>query len=160
MVCSPSCGYEYANKQKQKDWKKRKKKLKEELLTVQDLMKLAQASFNAYIRQRDKDKPCISCDNKLVGKFDAGHFYSSGGHKAVTFDENNVHGQCVACNQHKHGNLLEYQPRLIERIGQHEYDELTNLSKQTRKYTREELKTLTKHYKDKLKALKQLNNKK
>ena len=107
MVCSPSCGYEYAKRQKTKEWKERKKKMKQDLLTVQDLMKIAQVHFNRYIRERDKGKPCISCGQELKGKFDAGHFWSSGGHKSVTFDENNVHGQCVACNQHKHGNLIK-----------------------------------------------------
>ena len=60
-------------------WKKRKKQIKEELKTVQDLMKEAQVAFNAYIRERDKGKPCISCGKPLKGKYDAGHFFSSGG---------------------------------------------------------------------------------
>ncbi len=74
--------------------------------TTKSVAQLAQVVFNKYIRLRDKDKPCVSCDKPLGSKYDAGHYFSSGGHKAVTFDENNVHGQCVTCNQHKHGNLL------------------------------------------------------
>ena len=97
---------------------KEKKQLKEELETVQSLMKKAQKYFNTYIRERDKKKPCVSCGQPLGHKFDAGHYFSSGTHKAVTFDERNVHGQCVACNQHKHGNLLNYQTGIQERIGE------------------------------------------
>ena len=96
---------------KVKNWKKEKKKLKEELETVQSLMKKAQTYFNSFIRRRDQNKNCISCDTLLTGKFDAGHYFSSGTHKAVTFDERNVHGQCVACNQHKHGKLTKLSNR-------------------------------------------------
>ena len=134
-------------------WKKRKKKLKEELKTVQDLMKEAQVAFNAYIRARDKDKPCISCGKPLKGKYDAGHFFSSGGHKSVTFNEYNVHGQCVACNQHKHGNLLEYRKGILKRIGERKLNELTELSNNTIKFTRDELKAIRDDYKQKLKEL-------
>ena len=36
LVCSAKCGYEYAKKQKAKDWKKRKKEKKESLKTRTD----------------------------------------------------------------------------------------------------------------------------
>ena len=134
-------------------WKKRKKQIKEELKTVQDLMKEAQVAFNAYIRERDKGKPCISCGKPLKGKYDAGHFFSSGGHKSVTFNEYNVHGQCVACNQHKHGNLLKYREGILKRIGERKLDELTQLSNNTIKFTRDDLKAIRDDYKEKLKEL-------
>ena len=142
---------------KVKNWKKEKKQLKEELETVQSLTKKAQTYFNAYIRARDEAKgyPCISCGKPLGSKFDAGHYFSSGTHKAVTFDERNVHGQCVACNQHKHGNLLNYQIGIQERIGA---DELIGLHEQahlTIKYSRGELRDIIAEYKQKTKALKE-----
>ena len=112
-------------------WKKRKKQIKEELKTVQDLMKEAQVAFNAYIRERDKDKPCISCLKPLGEKYDAGHFFSSGGHKAVTFDEDNVHAQCVTCNQFKHGNLLSYANSLALKIGLTRYEQLQERANET-----------------------------
>ena len=154
VVCSPKCGYEYMNKQKQKEWKQRKKKLKEELITVQDLMKLAQIAFNAYIRERDKGKDCISCGKPLTGKFDAGHYVSSGSCKALTFDEDNVNGQCVTCNQHLHGNLIKYRQGILKRYNERTVKRLENHSHDVRKYTRNELKAITKEYKDKLKQLK------
>ena len=148
------CVEEWVRVEREKQWKRKKKQLKEELKTVQDLMKEAQVAFNAYIRERDKDKPCISCGKKLTGKYDAGHFYSSGGHKAVTFNEYNVHGQCVACNQHKHGNLLEYRKGILKRIGERKLNELTQLSNNTIKFTRDELKAIRDDYKQKLKECK------
>ena len=55
---------------KVKNWKKEKKKLKEELETVQSLTKKAQVYFNAYIRARDNGtKPCVSCEKPLGSKY-------------------------------------------------------------------------------------------
>lgn len=79
-------------------WVKRKREMQEELETVQSLLKRVQKVFNEFIRLRDKDKSCVSCGAELTGKYDAGHYFSSGGHKNVTFNEDNVHGQCVYCN--------------------------------------------------------------
>ena len=148
------CRNVWIETEKAKQWVKRKRELKQESETVQELMKKAQKYFNAYIRERDKDKPCISCGAELKGKFDAGHYYSSGGHKSVTFNEDNVHGQCVHCNQHLHGNLVNYQIGLTERIGEHKVFELHELAHKERKYTREELRDLIELYKKKTKELK------
>lgn len=134
---------------KVKNWKKEKKRRTEELETVQQLMKKAQVSFNSFIRKRDKDLGCISCQAPLVGKFDAGHYFSSGGHKNVTFDENNVHGQCVSCNQHKHGNLLNYQIGIEKRIGGEKLLELHEKAHETRRYSRLELKFMIEEFKKK-----------
>ena len=116
-------------------------------------MKEAQKAFNAFIRERDKDKPCISCNRLLVGKFDAGHYFSSGGHKNVTFHEDNVHGQCVFCNRHRHGNLIEYQIGIEKRIGGVELFDLHKKAHEKRTYTKEELREITEEYKKKKKDL-------
>ena len=132
---------------KVKQWTKEKKARKEKLETVQDLMKKAQKVFNTWIRKRDKGKPCVSCGKALGSKFDCGHYYSSGGHKNVTFDEDNCNGQCVHCNQHLHGNLLNYQIGIAKRIGADRLIELNGRAHKTRKFTREELKEIIKKYK-------------
>jgi hypothetical protein len=136
--------------EKQKQWKIKKKILKNELQTLPELMKIAQTTFNKYIRKRDKGKPCISCEKPLGAKFDAGHYFSMGGHKAVTFDEDNVHGQCVTCNQHKHGNLIEYQIAIQKRIGADRLIELQARAYDVKKWTREELSEIIKTYKKKI----------
>lgn len=138
---------------KEQNWKKTKKKMQADIETVQELMKAAQIVFNKYIRIRDKAQPCISCGSSLTDKFDAGHYFSSGGHKAVTFDEDNVHGQCVACNQWKHGNLIQYQIGIEQRIGGERLIKLHEKAHQSVKYTREELRDLIATYKAKIKAL-------
>jgi DNA-directed RNA polymerase subunit M/transcription elongation factor TFIIS len=127
------------------------KKQKEDLLTVSDYLKLAQQVFNKWVRLRDQDKGCISCGNPLGSKYDAGHFWSAGGHSSVRFNENNVHAQCVSCNQHKHGNLLIYRDGLLRKIGFTKYEELENIAHETRKWDKEELKELIALYKKKIK---------
>lgn len=133
---------------KAKAWKQRKSKLKEEVETVQSLFKKAQKVFNDYIRRRD-NKICISCLKPLVGKYDAGHFWSSGGHKFVTFNEDNVHSQCVSCNRHKHGNLIPYRKNLIKKIGEERYLYLESIKDKEYKPTREDLKEIIEYYKNK-----------
>ena len=145
------CVRAFVAEAKEKMWKQTKVKMKNELKTTSDWMKEAQKVFNQYIRLRDKHKPCVSCYSKLGVKFDAGHYFSSGGHKAVTFDEDNVHGQCVACNQYKHGNLLNYQIGIEKRIGADRLLTLHEKAYQTRKYSADELKEIIKTYKNKIK---------
>jgi hypothetical protein len=144
------CVRAFVAETKEKMWKQTKTRMKNELKTTSDWMKEAQKVFNQYIRLRDKHKPCVSCDSKLGVKFDAGHYFSSG-HKAVTFDEDNVHGQCVACNQYKHGNLLNYQIGIEKRIGADRLLTLHEKAYQTRKYSADELQQLIKTYKQKIK---------
>ena len=139
---------------KEKMWKQTKVRMKNELKTTSDWMKEAQKVFNQYIRLRDKHKPCVSCESKLGSKYDAGHYFSSGGHKAVTFDEDNVHGQCVACNQYKHGNLLNYQIGIEKRIGADRLLQLHEKAHQVRKYSADELQELIKKYKKKIADMK------
>jgi hypothetical protein len=136
--------------EKAKQWKAKKKILKNELETLPELMKKAQTIFNKWIRERDKDKPCISCGCKLGNKYDAGHYFSMGGHKSVTFNEDNVHAQCVTCNQYKHGNLLNYQIGIQQRIGADRLIELHAKAHEIKKWTKDELKEIIKLYKSKI----------
>lgn len=126
------------------------KKQKEDLLTLQDYLKLAQQVFNKYIRQRDEGLNCISC-NKPPRKKNAGHFYSQGGHSNVRFDEMNVHLQCEHCNSFLSGNLIEYGNNLIERIGKDEFELLRNRAYDVKKWSKDELKKLIDEYKLKIK---------
>ena len=138
---------------KEKLWKQNKKKMKEDIMTIQDYMKIAQQTFNKYIRLRDQGKNCISC-GKIPKKENAGHFYSAGTHTAVRFDERNVHLQCEHCNSYLSGNLLMYRDNLLIKLGYEEFERLTVEAMLTRKYTREELKEIINTYKLKIKSFK------
>jgi len=149
----PECKKVWIESEKVKQWSKDKPKRKAKLETIQELMKKAQKVFNTFIRTRDKEQNCISCDRKLESKFDAGHYFSSGGHKNITFNEDNVHGQCVYCNQHKHGNLIAYQIGIEKRIGGIRLLKLHEQAYKEYKPTREELKELIIIYTKKIKEL-------
>ena len=156
-VCSFECSIELTNerekKRKQKVWRKEKKQRNEALKTNQDYVKELQVIFNKFIRLRDKDKGCISCNKPLIGKYDAGHFYSTGSYPELRFNEDNVHGQCVHCNQHKHGNLLAYNSYIYDRIGDNRVTKLNMLKGTPNKPTIPELKELKVIYKAKIKEL-------
>lgn len=139
---------EQIKKTESKIEKARLNKLKSSLVTSSELKKKVQIVFNTFIRQRDQNKPCISCGRQLVGKFDAGHFYSVGNYPALRYHELNCHGQCVECNHHKGGNIHEYKIGLIQRIGEDKVNELTQMRNTPRKYTMPELKQLLDFYKN------------
>ena len=133
--------------EKEKKWKKDKARIKKELMTVQDYIKVAQQVFNKWIRERDKGQPCISCENPTPKKVNAGHFYSANNHWNVRFNEDNVHLQCEYCNSFLSGNLIPYRANLIKKIGQERFETLESIANETRKFTIEELKEIIKKYK-------------
>ena len=133
-------------KTERKEWSERKSKLKKQLLTVQDYLKIAQQVFNAYIRKRDQGKNCISCQ-KPCKKENAGHYFNSNNHWNVRFNELNVHLQCEACNTYLSGNLIEYGINLEKLIGPDEFIILREEAYKTRKFTRDELKEIIEKYK-------------
>lgn len=156
MVCGYKCSIEYAKKQKEKAWKKEKKELKQKLKTKSDYEKELEVIVNAYIRERDKSLPCISCDaSPGTYKITAGHFYPAGSYKNIRFDEDNIHSQCwYNCNKNRHGNIQEYRPRLILKIGRDKVEALDRRAREARHYSIPELIEMKVIYKDKLKQLK------
>ena len=145
------CKNVWIQSEKDKQWKKEKAKKKVELMTLQDYIKIAQQVFNKYIRERDKNLLCISCQKKPL-KENAGHFYNANNHWSVRFDERNVHLQCEHCNTYLSGNLIYYRENLIKKIGLDEFEKLSVKAKETRKYSKEELKEIIEVYRNKLKA--------
>jgi hypothetical protein len=138
-----------------KTWNKKKTKLKKDLMTTSDWLKIAQQTFNRFIRERDKGQLCISCEQKPK-KINAGHYFSAGGHSNLRFNEDNVHLQCEHCNTFKSGNLLNYQIGIEKRIGGERLLKLHELAHVTKKWTIEELQEINTVYKEKLKELKKL----
>ena len=82
-----------------------------------DYVKDAQEAFNAFIRERDHNEPCISCGRYHTGQYHAGHYRTVGSHPELRFDERNCHKQCAPCNNHKSGNIVEYRINLVRKLG-------------------------------------------
>jgi len=148
----PDCVTAWIQETKEKNWKRKKAKLKMDLMTIQDYIKLAQQVFNKYIRLRDKGQNCISC-GKLSLKENAGHFYNANNHWNVRFNELNVHLQCEHCNTYLSGNLINYRENLLKKIGIEDFELLSSEANKTRKFTVNELKEIISTYKKKCKEL-------
>jgi hypothetical protein len=133
-----------------KRWAKEKKERKERLKTRPEWLKDLQDVFNTFIRERDKDKPCISCGT-FTGKMNAGHYKSVGGSPELRFNELNVHKQCEYCNTHLSANLIEYRIGLVKRIGVDIVEFLERKDHAPLKLTVEEIKEQIKVYRDKIK---------
>jgi hypothetical protein len=125
----------------------------ERLKTRQQWLKEAQAVFNAYIRERDAKEACISCGSVNREAWDAGHLRSVGAAPHLRFNEDNVHKQCVPCNQFRSGNVLEYRRGLVQRIGE-ERVRLLESSNSPAHYSIEDAKMIKETYRAKLKELK------
>jgi len=147
-VCSPRCAMMIAREVVAKADRKETKLKLDAMQTKPQLVKKAQTAFNAYIRERDRGKNCISCDTPLGSEpntFDAGHYRSVGSAPHMRFVEDNVHGQCKHCNNWLGGNAVEYRKRLLERIGERQL-ELLESDSTLRKYTKEGLEEIARHY--------------
>jgi hypothetical protein len=154
-VCSPACAMKIAREVVDKAEKKETKLKLDAMQTKPQLVKKAQTAFNAYIRARDAGKPCISCNKPLDGgpnTFDAGHYRSVGSAAHMRFVEDNVHGQCKHCNNWLAGNHVEYRKRLLERIGERQL-ELLETDGTLRKYTKEALIEIARHYNEQARRL-------
>lgn len=153
VVCTPACGLALAQAKREKDRKslaqaeRREIKVrKEKLKSRADHLKDTQHAFNAWIRQRDAGQPCISCGTTADVQYCAGHYRTTAACPELRFEPLNVHLQCNRnCNMGRSGNLLGYRPRLIEKIGADAVEWLEG-PHEPKKYTVEELKTMTAHY--------------
>ncbi len=151
VVCSWQCSIAYTSKEKVKRERKEYREKKEQLKTRSEWLKDAQVIFNRYIRERDENLPCISCNTHHT-HYDAGHYRSVGAAPQLRFNEDNVHKQCVHCNQHKSGNAVEYRINLVRRIGIERVENLESCNDPI-KYTIEDAKEIKRLYNEKLKEL-------
>ncbi len=127
--------------------------LRKKIKSIKDYRKDLRQVLHKYVRLRDKDSGCISCGKPLIGKYDAGHYLSCGAYPNLAFHELNIHGQCTRCNQHLHGNLIEYTERLPLRIGKEAYDDLMSLRNVRTHLNIDEIKSLIAKYKLEIKKL-------
>jgi hypothetical protein len=159
--CAVTLGQQAVAKKKAKDQAADRKATREKLeamRTKPQLVKLAQTAFNAFIRARDAGKPCICCGKPLGAEpntFDAGHYRSVGSAPHMRFVEDNVHGQTKHCNNYLGGNHVAYRLGLIQRIGLAAVERI-EADNTTRKYTKEGLQEIARHYNAEARRLKKL----
>lgn len=160
-VCGPACAGKWAEilseKNNAKERAKARKERRDSMERAKDkgdLEKEAETACNAFIRYRDRKDPCISCgEYSLSGYYDAGHFRAKSLQPALRYHADNIHKQCVHCNQHLHANLTKYEQRLIVKIGVDRVEWL-KLDHPLPHWTHEELRQIRDGYKIALKKLK------
>ena len=150
-VCGAFCASKLvraAKKQERESVKVRKEAIKSRA----DWAREAQAAFNAWVRARDADKPCISCQRHHTGQFHAGHYLSRGARPELAYEPDNCHKQCAPCNTHLSGNVALYRVNLVKLIGLDRVEWLEG-PHPAKHYSVDDLKEIKRIYKEKLKAL-------
>ncbi|WP_314721738.1 recombination protein NinG [Rahnella variigena] len=145
-------------RQRKETTQQERRSLKIRKLAVKPLSyfaKQAQQAVNAYIRERDKHLPCVSCGTLSAVQWDAGHYRTTAAAPQLRFDPRQIWKQCSVCNQHKSGNLVPYRAELIRRIGLAEV-EIIEGNHDRHRWTIEECKAIKAEYQQKLKDLRQL----
>lgn len=115
----------------------------------------AQAVFNEWVRLRDAELGCVSCDKPASwdGQWHASHFRSVGSSPEHRFNPLNVHKACSICNNHLSGNILGFKPELERRIGAEALEQLLGPCPPKR-YTIADLQAIKAEYREKIKQLK------
>lgn len=167
IAATPECAMKLAQKQREstqrqaaKAVRKADREAKEKLKTRSDWMKEAQTAFNAFVRFRDRDQPCICCGQPLHsgevgGQYDCGHYRSVGSAPHMRFDERNAHAQRKQCNRWGSGRAVDYRIGLIARIGLEAVEDL-EADQSVRKWTIDELKAIRDEYRTRLRELQKL----
>lgn len=114
---------------------------------LQRLVRLKASNDNGYA-------VCVTCDNSFHFKdMDGGHFISRN-HTSTKLVEENVHPQCKGCNGFRMKDsltVLKYRGWMVEMYGEKGVQELEDLARQTKKFTRDEVAELVADFKAQIK---------
>lgn len=143
QVCGPLCAGRLVKaralerkRQEQAETRARKDAIKRIAVLESECRDIVQE----IARIRDRDDGCISCHvgPNYDGIWHGSHYRSHGGCSSLQFHLWNIHKSCEQCNFFKGGNVAEYHPRLVEKIGADRVDWLDDQPK-SRKFSREYL---------------------
>jgi hypothetical protein len=117
-VCSPRCAGKLGKLRKAAEKaadRERKEAIKKRSEWEEECRRIVQK----IARLRDRDDGCISCHLPATwgGQWHGSHFRSVGACSVLQFHLWNIHKSCSSCNRDKGGNIANYRPRLIEKIG-------------------------------------------
>ena len=153
--CDRECIIRYgmANKEKGKRIKHREQKREYNANKLTTRKRAAKEACHEYIRFRDRNTPCICCEEPLGDNYHAGHWLESGNNPQTRYDENNIHAQRAYCNTYKGGDSGYYKENLIAKVGADIVDDLLNSKGGTMKRTADDYREIESYYKAKLKEL-------
>jgi hypothetical protein len=139
--CAAAWGQKAVITKREREYRKSSAEARDRLKTRSDWIKEAQAAFNAYVRERDAGRPCVSCGNSTGAKMNAGHYRTTKAAPNLRFNLKNCHIQCEHCNSWLSGNLISYRQALLSRFGS-QYVEWLESQNETRRYDVDYLKRL------------------
>lgn len=143
-VCSPKCAGRLVKEQKKAEIATTRAR-KRALMRVSEIEAECRRIVQKIARIRDRNDGCISCHMgpNYGGIWHGSHFRSHGGCSSLQFHLWNIHKACEQCNYHKGGNIAEYRPRLVQKIGQERVDWLDAQPK-SKRFDREYLERFKK----------------
>lgn len=103
-------------------------KLDKDTKTLKASLINTKMQVHAFVRDRDKGKPCISCGSEWNSNFQAGHYYKSETFETLKFNLLNINAQCQRCNLFLDGAFDNYGLNLPNRIGIESFNLLTKLA--------------------------------
>jgi len=127
------------------------KSKKPKLKPLPILLKDAEEVFNRWVRNRALDGneyfTCINC-GKVKDKKDlqAGHMHAVRKSSFLRFHEDNVWGECSACNCYDQ-NKIKYQFNVLNKIGYERVKWMNDNWRNVKRWSREELENIIEHYK-------------
>lgn len=139
--CSPECGAALGLKKLEKQKSREHRKKLTDAKPLSHWLSLTERVVNAYVLQRDRERPCISCGTFKTVQWEAGHYRNVGSYPEIRFDLRNITKQCHRCNCDLHGNKDNYRIGYVERNGPEPMDWLEG-PHPTANYTREGLAQL------------------
>lgn len=147
LIKASNFGRKKVSAVRKKEESKDKRERRFELLSYPKRVQEARRVFQKWIRERDKDLPCVSCGNPFAEDYHAGHFKKAEVYSQLIFHRHNCHKQCVRCNVFLGGNEANYRVELIKRIGEEAVNELEqSIPNKVYRYSNEELKEIIKKY--------------
>lgn len=132
------------HRESDKAFKRETRDRKEAVKPISKLLAETQAAVNRYVRLRDRDRGCVSCDKPADwdGQWHASHFHARGRSSRIRFNLLNIHKSCSVCNAHLSGNLLKYEPELIRRVGRGSFDWMESVASEPTRYDPEYLRRM------------------
>lgn len=131
VVCGLDCARSLAVSVRGKAEKKKAvqeraetRRRKEAIRPISKLEEECRAIVQKIARIRDRNDGCISCElpANWDGQWHGSHFRSHGACSALQFHLWNIHKACWICNKLYSGRINQYEPRLVQKMGQERVD--------------------------------------
>lgn len=131
VVCGMDCAKSLAVSVRGKAEKKKAvqeraetRRRKEAIRPISKLEEECRTIVQKIARIRDRNDGCISCElpANWDGQWHGSHFRSHGACSALQFHLWNIHKACWICNKLYSGRINQYEPRLVQKMGQEKVD--------------------------------------